>query len=215
MSPKTSEQAMAAHVVEWLRTEGWDVYQEVTFRGPRADIVAKRGPVLHVIECKTSMSIALIEQGLGWQAYAHHVSIACPQRKGGGGSAIARRFGLGIIEVNGHGRVMQHVHPAFARVRIDKLAKVLREEHKTFAPAGNAASRFYSPWQGTCDDVARFVAKHPGATLREMLAQVSTHYASAASARSSLTKWIEAGKVRGVRMERDGKALRLYPNEAA
>jgi hypothetical protein len=138
--------------------------------------------------------------------------------------AIVERFSLGseepeivklldleILDVCQDSHVIQRVSPAFYRVIADGLRLALRDEHKTFAPAGNASSRYYSRWQGTCDDVARWVAKHPGATLRELLAEVRTHYASAASARSSLTKWIELGKVAGVRMERDGKAVRLFP----
>jgi hypothetical protein len=43
---------------------------------------------------------------------------------------------------------------------------------------------------------------------------IKHHYGSDNTAISSLAKWIEDGKVPGIRMEREGRALKLYPQES-
>jgi hypothetical protein len=44
---------------------------------------------------------------------------------------------------------------------------------------------------------------------------IKHHYSTDATAIGALKKWIEVGKVPGVRLERDGRALRLYPTKQA
>jgi hypothetical protein len=53
--------------------------------------------------------------------------------------------------------------------------------------------------------------EHPGCSMKEALDNIETHYASKASARSSMVVWIERGKVPSVRLERDGRRLILKP----
>lgn len=203
-----SETELARHVVAWLTQEGWDVYQEVAYGGPRADIVATRGAVVYVVECKMTLSLALIEQALHWQPYAHMVSMAVPlPKRECSGRGLSQRLGLGIL--TSAPRIHEEVHPEFRRPSSDRLRQALRDGHKTFAPAGNAEGRYFSSWQHTCQQVARWVAANPGKTLRELLAAVPTHYKTAASARGALAKWIELGKVPGVRLAREGRAVRL------
>lgn len=207
-----SEQHLASVVVKWLQAEDWDVYQEVQLGGDRADIVARRGRVLHVVEVKKTFSLALIGQGLGWIGHAHLVSVAAPVPPGARGTGVARRLGLGIIDVQPNGWAHLLARPSFLRQISPRLSESLREEHKTFAPAGNATSSFYSSFKATCANVARWTAQNPGGKLRDCIEAIRHHYASDASARSSLVTWIERGKVDGVRLARERDAMRLYPD---
>jgi hypothetical protein len=70
------ETDIARPVVAWLQAQGWTVYQEVQHQGCVADIVAVRGPLLWVIECKAQLGLAVLGQALGWQGHAHAISVA-------------------------------------------------------------------------------------------------------------------------------------------
>jgi Holliday junction resolvase-like predicted endonuclease len=111
------------------------------------------------------------------------------------------------------------------------LAKYLRlsltEEQKTYLPAGSPCGSGWSPYKATCAKLREIVQKNPGCTLREAITGraptlfdpvgivgIKHHYGSDNTAISSLAKWIEDGKVPGIRMERDGRALKLYPQES-
>lgn len=214
--PETEEE-MAGLVVAWLKAEGWDVYQEVAL-GSVADIVAKRGPVLWVIETKRSMTFAVIGQADHWKRYAHLVSVAVPHAKKSDGRYMAHKvcqqWGIGVLDVYQSGRVNVAVEPRFRRQRMAKrLAGVLRPEQQTYAAAGNARGLRWSQWKDTCDKMRRAVEARPGVTLGEVLKGITHHYASASSARSSMKQWLELGRVEGIRMEPDGRKIRLYPKE--
>ena len=107
------ETELAEKVVDWLRLDGWEVYQEVQMYGygsRTADIVAVKKfyktEIIWIIECKTSMTASLCEQAHYWNHYwtSHYVSIAVPvlkrQRSFWFLSEALRDHGIGILEVN-------------------------------------------------------------------------------------------------------------------
>src|SRR5688572_8895197 len=69
---------MARPVVAELQRLGFETHEEVAqyYGGNRADIVGIRGPVVCVVECKVSMSLALMEQAQDWLHRAHYVIAA-------------------------------------------------------------------------------------------------------------------------------------------
>lgn len=214
------EERLAGGLVAWLREQRWEVYQEVQVStgGPRADVVATQGPVLWAIEVKASLGLAVLEQAEGWIGHANYVSVATPTtRRRSFIGRIASDLGIGILsigDINGDGRdwrVSECERPRLCRRTTGRLRGALREEHKTFAPAGNATSSYWSPWKATCREVASFTRAHSGCTLKELVTGIRHHYSSTATARSSLAKWIEGGHVEGVRLERDGRLLRVFP----
>ena len=82
------------------------------------------------------------------------------------------------------------------------------------AKAGaTAGERNWTPFKLTCDRVRRYLADHPGATIKEVLKDVEHHYSSDASARQHLVNRIEEGVVKGVQLKRDGRTPRLYLDE--
>lgn len=211
-----SETELAAHVVAWLRSEAWDVYQEVSlgYGMARADIVARRGACIMVVEVKTSLSLTVLDQALGWQGRAHQVCVAVPEHCSGKGARagveIAKRLGVGIIAVDYRGECRYLVDPPFTRRIAPRLAKCLCEEQKSFAPAGNAASRYFSRWQQTCARAREFVASHPGCSLGTLFGSIQHHYASESGARSAFSALLSRGAIAGLRMEREGRKLKLY-----
>lgn len=210
-----SETELAARVVAWLRTEGWDVYQEV-LAGAVCDIVARRGPVLWAIECKLVFGTKVLEQAMDWIGQAHLVSAATPLTHG---SRVLRDFcewkGIGWLAVHADSlepNVQEKIAPVLRRQVGKRLAGSLVEEQRLGeCLAGSAGGGYHTPFRATCKRVREAVEAEPGISLGKLLAEVTTHYASKAGARSGIVYWADRGRIPGVEVRRDGKLLRLYP----
>jgi hypothetical protein len=212
-----SEAELARVVVAHLREDGWDVYQEVEppRLGATADIVATRGPVIHVIECKMSLSLSLLGQALGWLGMANQVSVAVPQprNRARGGIDLVRRLGLGYIEAAPSGYVRAFGSPSFLR-RIDgRLRASLCEQHKTFAEAGNAKGHRFTPFANTRRQLEGLVRDNPGVSMKDAIDAIQHHYSSDKAARATLSQWIRKGVITTIEARKEGRALRLYPTK--
>src|ERR1700687_305889 len=221
-----SEEEFAATVVAWLKALHWEVYQEVEAHrmGSIADIIAVQGPVVWIIETKLAFNPEVLWQATQWLQHAHYVSVAVPTTGRRNERRLlleryCRQNGIGMPESMTYDRkeydFREEVKPAFVRRpgMVDKVKVCLTEERKTYAKAGNADGRRYTPWKATCDAVRRAVEEKPGITMKECIDGMKHHYSSNACARNSMAKWIDAGKVEGVRSKREGKFLRLYPTK--
>lgn len=236
------EEDLARAVVNWLKLQYDDVYQEVRLWGDHgriADIVVKvpteHGPLHWVIECKTSLSIALLDQATDWTQWADFVSIAVPQRKEKMFgreyrtspprvvSRVLSDLGIGMLELNtldeysderSRVRVVQEprLHRTKWKQTRDLWATSLRDECRDMKPAGTTGGGYWTPYRSTCDGLARYVQEHPGCTLKQaVLGLKEHHYASCKTAISSLSHWLRLGKVHGVEFVQDGRTRLLYP----
>lgn len=215
-----SEADLAAVVITWLEALGADVYQEVELQrqGIRADIVARVRAELWIVETKTSMSLALIEQAMERRRFAHRVYIAAPFYKARAGLTLCEELGIGVLGVEvadgvnatdeyREPRVQMRAQSRRWNSRPLALMKKLEPQHKTHARAGAPTGGHWSPFRRTIERLAQEVAAHPGILIKAAVAGIEHHYRSNAGARTSLAEWIRRGKVPGVEM-RDGK---LWP----
>lgn len=87
---RASEVELARAVIQWLDHQHWDVYQEVRVgpRGRIADIIAVRGPLTWVIECKKALGLEVLTQANDWPAMRRSIAVFCPAE------AMARQTGL-------------------------------------------------------------------------------------------------------------------------
>lgn len=218
-STKITETQIAAPVVEHLQEQGWDVYQEVqTADGGRADIVCTRGPLVWVVEAKTSLSLQLLDQVVRWRGNANYVSIAIPEGKYHHGSFVnryLRDLGFGVFSIHVGGAHKWDVPSAnvslrpslFRRADTDRLKASLNEKQKCGVEAGSKGGGFWTPFKETCDRLVEYLKAHPGASLKDVIENVEHHYHTSSSARSSLSHWIRVGKVPGVKW--NGRRLEL------
>ena len=218
-----SESDLAEKVCSFLAGDGWDIYQEVQFgrAGRRADIMARRGDCIWAVEVKKSMTFDVIAQARDWQFWTHGALIAVPEietKSGGRGRALARRvcedMGIGIIEV-GYLSARMTLAPRLNRDNKDMIRRfilpLLHEDLKGWgAKAGNNDSDFWSPFKATCREALKYVAEHEGVSMKELMEAIEHHYTNDACARSSFSKWVMMGKVKGLRIEYDGKRNRVY-----
>lgn len=216
---QVSETAIAAVVITWLEELGADVYQEVELPtgGGIADIVARVGAELWIVETKTSLSLALVMQAVERRRSAHRVIIAAPHTRNQRDVAwLCRELGLGMVEVQLSTTYdTPHVREIETSRRWNRrpveLGARLRPEHKTAKAAGSTGGGRWTPFRDTCDQLRHAVERKPGIALKEAIAAIRHHYRSMAGARSSLAHWIKAGKVPGVRVERG----HLYPTQGS
>ncbi len=211
------ETELAKPVVAWLQEQHWDVYQEVQLRqyGGVADIIAVQGAQVWAIECKTSLTLGVMDQASLWRV--HFRSVAVPAAKSWRSRVAAQKvarnyFKVGVLNV--HTSSVNEVVAApymreFRRSGL-KIRDLLEPEHKTFAQAGNAEGSRWTPYQRTIRDVRSFLEKNPGSTMKEIQQEIGRgHYASPASCRGNLGKALENWED-WCRVDRNTKPFRYY-----
>lgn len=216
----TRETEIAARVISWLESQHWEVYQEVAYNGRVADIVATSGYLTWVIECKKSLSLALLDQALMWKRFgsANYISVAVPYKVRRGSHAaewFLRQNGIGLITVREHDGTYQEIPASLYRKAFSSLRKSLNDRQKTYAPAGNADGRYWTPFQETCRVLKRFVDENPGACLKDAINGIRHHYSSDSTARACISQYLQSREniVKGVEARREGRYLKLYPVE--
>lgn len=215
-----TEKDLARDVVAWLRSEDWEVWQEV--HGVY-DIVAKCGPVLWAIETKLTLNIKVLAQARRRRIDVHRVSVAVPPKAPKDYDSleflerIAADYGIGIIHAmpGQYGGIREHSAPAFIRHKHNggcvRLREHLAKMPQDFVEAGGNRGGYWTRFKDTAGNVVRFVAEHPGASLKETIDAISHHYGCPSTARARIGKLAEKGVIKGVRVERDGKRIKLYP----
>lgn len=214
------EMHIAESVISWLEEQHWEVYQEVQFRSYSgiADIVAKNGHLLWIIECKRSLSLSVMAQARAWRS--HFRSIAVPQARRPSrwerqlAYDIAKDYlRIGVITVNGS-YVSQPVAPPLMREH-HRFAKekipMLSEAHKHYAKAGSQRGGHYTPYKSTIESCHRFIKSNPGCTMKELIDGIKTHhYANDRSAYGTLLKNFRTIEADWVKLDDSERPFRIY-----
>jgi hypothetical protein len=175
---KITETQVARPVVAYFGDLGYDVYQEVKIGGREAvaDIVATLGKRVVVVECKTSLSLAVIEQAVGWRGFANWVYVATPNARVVKGRWVANSilayFGIGHIETAVFsGQCSIRLDATLDRkARTNRVLESLVDAHRTYAEAGNSNGRHWSPFKQTCENLSCYVrTQHLQLPLRPWL----------------------------------------------
>lgn len=212
-----TEADMGQLFVQWLKLQGWEVYQEVTGPSGRADVYAVQGPVKWAIELKKTFSFKVIEQAYAWRYYANYVSVCVLRcRDIGFRYEICSHFGIGIIQYYpGRSHDLLNLFGEGLRPKIRRKISppLLFEEQKDYALAGNAERKAYTPYAATRDRVIRRVKERPGITLKQLLQDVSTHYMSLGSAKQCICNDVvnHLGKYSELYAEKIKGKWRLFP----
>ena len=199
------ETALATKVVTWLGTQHWDVFQEVVLPTGVADIVGVLGNLnesvktqgpnikLWIIECKTGLSLTVIQQAWLRKPYANYVSIAVPDRNYKEQRLVTNvlhHLGIGQLMVsNTSDTIIETTSPTLQR-RTSKIK--LYDQQRTYCNAGSK-SGYFTPYKHTIDNVHKYLLTHGPDTLVNIVKGINTHYKTASTAKSSLlhalTKW--------------------------
>jgi len=227
------ETDVAEKVVVALKKAGWDVYCEVkTNHLGIADIVAMNGKFSWIIECKTNLSWDLLEQAHKWVSwsYANAVSVAFPQKKRSRNNSSSMKsflhqmfshFKIGALETSSCGvtnklnyraNSEQEIYPEFF-IRTEKssmlygpISNWLLPGQKKVKPGIKNGYR-HTPFQATVEAVKKYLKNNPNSTMKQIMDNVSTHYSSKASAKSSISQYITHGVIKGICRKREGRKV--------
>lgn len=227
MTWPATEADLARVVVEYLIAMGWDVYQEVVWTRGRADIVGVKGSLVWVVETKKTLGLDLLAQGTELRPWVSLVSLAFPAPPKAHAQSRSRRFAISVAEREGmgllqirdparfvEGAVKELAKPKLNRKPLEDLRAKLEPEHRTFAAAGNADCKFWSPFKRTAARLRHYVETNPGVSLKQAIADIEHHYSTPDSAAGSLRSLIEAGAVAGVEIRKPARGpWRLYPSD--
>lgn len=208
-----SEIEIGRAVATYLSEQGWEVFQEVQMGrgGSRADLVARLGHRLWVVECKTTFGLSVLEQADAWRRYANWISVAVPPtRRGAMAVRVAEWLGVGVLCVGNSVEV--RVAPRLCRRVIGRLGESLRDEHRTWAEAGSAHGDYWTPFRHTARALAEVVRLEPGISMSAAVKQIKHHYGKDSTAVTSLLNWVHAEKVPGIRAVKNGHRIALHPH---
>jgi hypothetical protein len=225
---RLSETVIADAVRQHFADLGWTLYFEVSLFGlaGRPDIVGVRGPLTLIVECKTSLSLALLAQVAQQRGRAHYVYAASPYSRSSAAMDYLRDRGIGWVSTSGisavgeWGACTEHLAPRFNRRVVATWRDKLEPEHQTYCAPGSAGGGYWTPYAKTCREIQSFLRgrlnQRPPvevATTKEVMAGIRHHYRSNATAASALLGWAVAEKIKGVRVEKVGKnyVWRLLP----
>jgi len=217
-----TESELAAVIVEWLAAQGWDVHQEVQFgrAGIRADIAARRGSLTWVVETKLSLSLNLLEQASEWEAWTNFISVAVPhsmhRKRGLFLAKVLDLTGIGLLNVRGKSAehdVEVHRAPRLNRKIIKRRLLEILEVHENYTKAGSPDGGYWTPFRSTTRELRRFVEKNPGCTMKQAVDGIKHHYCRDTTAVACLRGYLRDGVIKGIRLEENGRAWRLFPSE--
>lgn len=230
---KESEQDLAVRVKKHIETLGWEVFQEVQleYGGRIADFVCLRGNEIWVIECKKSLTFAVIEQALHWSnyGYCYYASVACRGVKQRSYSRNhGRDYAEGILKEEGIGLINVHefyveetIKPKLNRYFKKKWAncdylvrmrRMLNELHKTWCAAGSAGGGHLTGFSYTCNELKLICERQPGIRLKDAIDEIKGgHYSSNQGAYSGISRALNMGYAKGFYSIYRGRRLCLMP----
>lgn len=219
-----SEAEIGAAAQQYLAARGWDTYPEVAVRGVRADLVGRRGPVLWVVECKTSPSLKLLEQAFRWVGHAHYISVVTDRPCSAFLKRLLREKGVGSHRVTqGYDRAQHRVvaeisdlewlwgKPClFRRPDCTDLIKALHPDQKNYRPGTQAG--FSSPWRRTMEASVDLIRRAPGVSTRTIVEKIDHHYHTDKSAVRNIISWLHADE--RVVARKENRQIVWYPATA-
>jgi hypothetical protein len=203
------ESELALHFIEYF-SEGFELYKEVPNRsGGIVDFYATDGKLAYAVEVKTSLSIALIEQGYRNLPYAHYSYIASPSHPSKIIIDLCLNYGIGVL-VWQAGMVRERVKP-----RLNRKAQIPKfHEYQKENIAGSVNDRT-TAFQDFINEITRicyldYRTSKEGLELKEVYERLNNrYYANITICRRNLMAWINNGVIKEFRIE--GK--RIFLNE--
>ena len=190
---KMKEVELAQRFIEYL--SDYDLYFEVPPKN--VDIVAKSAGIVTAFEIKTSLNFKVLEQ-VRSNALRYHYSYACVPsvRNYHFQAEICSHFGIGLLMFNPIlDKVIEVVKP---RLNRKVWADVLNPPEyckRSIAGTPSSAGTTVTAFRNTIDQIVRYLARHNGATIKDVYDSVTLHYNSLSSTKSCLSKWIDNGVI--------------------
>lgn len=201
MVPKIKETDLAQWADAWLRWQGFETWYEVNVISGRADIIACRGSVLWIVECKVSLSLEFVMQlydRLGNKC--NGVLGVVPGRRSY--DQVARRLlapqGIGLLNASPRSSKMV-LWPQLRRLDSSKLRESLRDEHRRGVPGSQ--SEYWTPFKSLVEELQATLK--PGLLADAAKLKCISNYKDRAPSaqRQALTSYLRSGLIPGWTVE--------------
>ena len=218
MTRRAPEEALAAIVLAHLSAEGWTCYSEVTVERRVCDIVATRpSGIVLACECKAQLGWAVVKQAAQWRPLANYVVVATPGYQRPQDEQLAREILAGLaMGWTGvwpqTGRLLELVAAPPLSDAPGELGAHCRDEHRWWAPAGNARGARFTIARQAARAIEVYVRAHPRCTLDELVAAGITHYRSVQAARA-LVRQARRRQLGALRVHYDGVRYRFVVDD--
>ena len=200
------EKELAQEFVKYLSC--YDLYFEVDY-GRSVDIVALTKSLSMSIEVKTTFNFKVLDQAISNKPYYHYSYIAVPYFKDSAfQEQLCKDYGVGLLIYKKHsysegGHVMELVRPKINRnANYSKLFSRLSNIHKLSLPGTKSGdSDKITAFGVTVENAIKYVNRHSGCSIKEMVENIAHHYRSNEAARANIYSWIRSGVIKGLIIE--------------
>lgn len=181
-------------VVQFLQQQGYEIYQEVRMGGVGTsivDLIGKRGSLLHGVELKKNLSMAVIRQAHRNREDVHFSSVAISARRHRYGHVIrtedrefainvCRDYRLGVFEVFMEDDKITETVPA-QRIKgheehvENTVIPLLHDNQRLnsgFANAGTKGGGYHTPYKEMIGIVKSYIQDNPGCEIMSILAHL-------------------------------------------
>ena len=198
------ETELAQRFVDYL--SDFDLYFEVDYYRS-VDIVALNGRISAAYEVKTTFNFKVLEQAIENSKHFNYSYIAVPEFKDGSIQLqLCRDYGLGLImydNKHGYHDVREWIHPRLNRhVNNNRLIENLHVVNKLSKPGAQSGDgEKITAFQITVENAVRYVQRHPGCTIKEMVDKIIHHYSTDKLACTNIYGRIYQGVIKELRLE--------------
>ncbi len=225
----SSEASLAALITKWLKENHYSVYEEVSFKGGLADVVAVKDGLTTAIEAKLCLSLKVLEQASFWRHFTDWSFVAVPFYRRDKwpdgwrfGFELALDRGISIMTLDAESEEMrvtvsEKPFRPLDSVNYKKLHAQLKLMPATGFEniAGTCRTAHWTPFKHTIALLTDYVKQHPGCTLRDVVNEVPSHYKSKTSFMYSVIDYLGKGVIKSIRPKNlDSKAfgnITLFP----
>jgi hypothetical protein len=187
------ETDLAKHVINYLKDNKWNVWQEVKLSKYICsihDIIAVKHCITWCIECKLSFNLKVIEQS--YRSNTIFKSIAVP-RNNDFGQLICRNLGIGYMIVSDAENILEYSGKVFRHnyKHSKDIIQELSNIPKDYSKAGSKGN-YWTPYKSTMQSIRVYIYENPGCSYNDILLNLkNSHFSSPTSARSCIRKDLE------------------------
>lgn len=183
------ERDLSGPVSEWMQSQGFTPYAEVSAVGYTIDLVGRKGAELLAVEMKRTLSKAVIHQAYRCDLFTPLRYAAVGSRPKSAGVERCRRSGIGLLAIAGGGVTVILEPRDGGRQAPKPYARAMHRALDNMTPGGTGGvpcMKGVGPAQECFERVAAYRQKCPLASWREIFENVPNHYANHASMRGAM-----------------------------
>ena len=185
---KLKENKLAAPTAQWLESQGYTVYSEVSspYSGASIDIVGiNNNEKIVAVELKMCLTKEVICQAKSHYRFAQKTFVCVVSTPISTSIGLCKKYNIGVLSVTNN-KVVCLLDPNNYNA---KLIERLKNMIPGYEHAGKPCLKGIGPAQEVLKRIKEYLVKHPEAKWKELYNNIPNHYASYGSMQSSMRTW--------------------------